>query len=255
MMRSQRSAVISSGFSTTTCLPASAGGAAESIARRWRGHDHGRPRPWRSSAGRSSVRCQSAGARNLETHASTRKPHISPGSSLAAPAVSSPMSIPDPARRATRQVISEVGTARELRRLHGAAAGAGAQGRGRRDRVHAQRRAHGLRGRRRRGRQALWSSRSRWRSPPSAATASSTPARRTASSCAPSSPSRFGDANRALKAAVEAGRFGRLTLARPPASGADAGILRPRRLAGTWALDGGGALMNQAIHNVDLSCG
>jgi predicted dehydrogenase len=66
-------------------------------------------------------------------------------------------------------------------------------------------------------------------------------------------PSRFGDANVALKAAVEAGRFGRLTLAETtckwqrPQSYYDQGGWK-----GTQALDGGGALMNQAIHNVDL---
>jgi predicted dehydrogenase len=66
-------------------------------------------------------------------------------------------------------------------------------------------------------------------------------------------PSRFGDANRELKAAVVAGRFGRLTLGETTCkwwreqSYYDQGGWR-----GTWALDGGGALMNQAIHNVDL---
>jgi predicted dehydrogenase len=66
-------------------------------------------------------------------------------------------------------------------------------------------------------------------------------------------PSRFGDANRALKEAVEAGRFGRLTLGETtckwwrPQSYYDEGGWK-----GTKALDGGGALMNQAIHNVDL---
>src|SRR5262245_40479570 len=66
-------------------------------------------------------------------------------------------------------------------------------------------------------------------------------------------PSRFGDANRALKAAVDAGRFGRLTLGETTCkwwraqSYYDQGGWR-----GTKALDGGGALMNQAIHNVDL---
>src|SRR5207249_11068185 len=68
-------------------------------------------------------------------------------------------------------------------------------------------------------------------------------------------PSRFGDANRALKAAVDAGRFGRLTLGETtckwwrPQSYYDEGGWK-----GTKALDGGGALMNQAIHNVDLLC-
>jgi predicted dehydrogenase len=66
-------------------------------------------------------------------------------------------------------------------------------------------------------------------------------------------PSRFGEANRALKSAVEAGRFGRLTLGETtckwwrPQSYYDEGGWK-----GTKALDGGGALMNQAIHNVDL---
>jgi predicted dehydrogenase len=66
-------------------------------------------------------------------------------------------------------------------------------------------------------------------------------------------PSRFHDANRALKAAVDAGRFGRLTLGETtckwwrPQSYYDEGGWK-----GTRALDGGGALMNQAIHNVDL---
>ena len=66
-------------------------------------------------------------------------------------------------------------------------------------------------------------------------------------------PSRFGDANLALKSAVDAGRFGRLTLGettckwwRPQSYYEDGGW------KGTQALDGGGALMNQAIHNVDL---
>jgi len=66
-------------------------------------------------------------------------------------------------------------------------------------------------------------------------------------------PSRFADANITLKAAVEAGKFGRLTLGeasnkwwRSQAYYDDGGW------KGTQALDGGGALMNQAIHNVDL---
>lgn len=66
-------------------------------------------------------------------------------------------------------------------------------------------------------------------------------------------PSRFADSNIALKAAVEAGKFGRLTIGeasnkwwRSQAYYDDGGW------KGTQALDGGGALMNQAIHNVDL---
>lgn len=66
-------------------------------------------------------------------------------------------------------------------------------------------------------------------------------------------PSRFSEANEALAKAVGAGRFGRLTLGETtvkwwrPQSYYDSGGWR-----GTWNLDGGGALMNQAIHNVDL---
>ncbi|MCS7045105.1 MAG: Gfo/Idh/MocA family oxidoreductase [Gemmataceae bacterium] len=66
-------------------------------------------------------------------------------------------------------------------------------------------------------------------------------------------PSRFGDANVELKQAIAAGRFGRLTLGETtckwwrPQSYYDQGGWK-----GTLALDGGGALMNQAIHNVDL---
>jgi predicted dehydrogenase len=66
-------------------------------------------------------------------------------------------------------------------------------------------------------------------------------------------PSRFADANIALRRAVEAGKFGRVTLGETtckwwrPQSYYDEGGWK-----GTRALDGGGALMNQAIHNVDL---
>ncbi|ADV61377.1 oxidoreductase domain protein [Isosphaera pallida ATCC 43644] len=66
-------------------------------------------------------------------------------------------------------------------------------------------------------------------------------------------PSRFSQANRDLKRAIDQGRFGTLTLG-------DTAVKWWRTQAyydsggwrGTWALDGGGALMNQAIHNVDL---
>lgn len=66
-------------------------------------------------------------------------------------------------------------------------------------------------------------------------------------------PSRFADANIELKKAVTAGRFGRLTLGETTCKWwrtqqyYDQGGWR-----GTWKLDGGGAMMNQAIHNVDL---
>ncbi len=66
-------------------------------------------------------------------------------------------------------------------------------------------------------------------------------------------PSRFSPANLALKRAIDEGRFGKLTLGDTYVKWwrsqeyYDSGGWR-----GTWALDGGGAYMNQAIHNVDL---
>jgi UDP-N-acetyl-2-amino-2-deoxyglucuronate dehydrogenase len=66
-------------------------------------------------------------------------------------------------------------------------------------------------------------------------------------------PSRFSPANVVLKQAIDAGKFGRLTLGDTYVKWwrtqqyYDNGGWR-----GTWALDGGGAFMNQAIHNVDL---
>jgi predicted dehydrogenase len=65
-------------------------------------------------------------------------------------------------------------------------------------------------------------------------------------------PLRFMEGVHHAKAALDAGRLGRLTLAdvfvkwHRPQSYYDSGW------RGTWALDGGGALMNQAIHNIDL---
>jgi predicted dehydrogenase len=68
-------------------------------------------------------------------------------------------------------------------------------------------------------------------------------------------PSRFGDANVALKKAVEAGRFGRLTLGETTCKWWRSQVYYDEGgWKGTRALDGGGALMNQAIHNVDLLC-
>ena len=64
---------------------------------------------------------------------------------------------------------------------------------------------------------------------------------------------RFLDSTRVFKQAVDAGRLGRITLA-------DAYVkwFRTQQYydqgswRGTWRLDGGGALMNQAIHAIDL---
>ncbi|MCU0874306.1 MAG: Gfo/Idh/MocA family oxidoreductase [Pirellulaceae bacterium] len=66
-------------------------------------------------------------------------------------------------------------------------------------------------------------------------------------------PSRFHESSQLLKRAVDQGRFGRLTIGDAYVKWYrtqqyyDSGAWR-----GTWALDGGGALMNQAIHSVDL---
>lgn len=65
--------------------------------------------------------------------------------------------------------------------------------------------------------------------------------------------SRFHDSSLKMKQAVEAGRFGKMTLGDAYVKWwrsqeyYDSGAWR-----GTWRLDGGGALMNQAIHTVDL---
>lgn len=66
-------------------------------------------------------------------------------------------------------------------------------------------------------------------------------------------PSRFHESSQLLKKAVDKGRFGRLTIGDSYVKWFrtqeyyDSGAWR-----GTWKLDGGGALMNQAIHSVDL---
>lgn len=66
-------------------------------------------------------------------------------------------------------------------------------------------------------------------------------------------PSRFHRSAKLLKAAIDERRFGRMTLAEAyvkwfrTQAYYDSGAWR-----GTWELDGGGALMNQAIHSVDL---
>lgn len=66
-------------------------------------------------------------------------------------------------------------------------------------------------------------------------------------------PSRFADANVVLKKAVDAGKFGRLTLGETTCKWwRDQKYYDEGGWKGTRALDGGGALMNQAIHNVDL---
>jgi predicted dehydrogenase len=64
---------------------------------------------------------------------------------------------------------------------------------------------------------------------------------------------RWNEANRALKRAADEGRFGRVAWA-----GSFTPWYRPDKYydeggwRGTWALDGGGAVMNQSIHAIDL---
>lgn len=66
-------------------------------------------------------------------------------------------------------------------------------------------------------------------------------------------PSRFHESSKLMRKAVDENRFGRLTLGdayvkwHRTQQYYDSGAWR-----GTWDLDGGGALMNQAIHTVDL---
>ncbi len=64
---------------------------------------------------------------------------------------------------------------------------------------------------------------------------------------------RWNDANRAIKAAADEGRFGKLAWA-----GCFTPWYRPDKYyeeggwRGTWKLDGGGAIMNQSVHAIDL---
>ncbi len=65
--------------------------------------------------------------------------------------------------------------------------------------------------------------------------------------------SRFHDGARNLKSAVDEGRFGKLSLGTATVKWfRDQDYYDKGPWRGTWRLDGGGALMNQAIHNVDL---
>jgi predicted dehydrogenase len=64
---------------------------------------------------------------------------------------------------------------------------------------------------------------------------------------------RFNPAAQYLKAAVDAGKLGRLTLGEASLKWyRSPDYFRSAGWRGTWALDGGGALMNQGIHFVDL---
>jgi predicted dehydrogenase len=63
---------------------------------------------------------------------------------------------------------------------------------------------------------------------------------------------RFGAGARRVKAAIERGRLGRLVLASAYVKWQRTAAYYQTPWKGTWELDGGGALMNQAIHGVDL---
>ncbi len=64
---------------------------------------------------------------------------------------------------------------------------------------------------------------------------------------------RYSASAQLLKRTVEAGRFGRLTFASSVGTWwRDPEYYSSSNWKGTWALDGGGALMNQGIHSVDL---
>lgn len=63
---------------------------------------------------------------------------------------------------------------------------------------------------------------------------------------------RFGQGAQTVKAALDAGRLGRLVLASAYVKWHRTTAYYQTAWKGTWDLDGGGALMNQAIHGVDL---
>jgi UDP-N-acetyl-2-amino-2-deoxyglucuronate dehydrogenase len=63
---------------------------------------------------------------------------------------------------------------------------------------------------------------------------------------------RFGEGARTVKQAVDQGRFGRLVLASAYVKWNRTAEYYSSPWKGTWELDGGAALINQAIHGVDL---
>jgi UDP-N-acetyl-2-amino-2-deoxyglucuronate dehydrogenase len=63
---------------------------------------------------------------------------------------------------------------------------------------------------------------------------------------------RFGSGAQIVKAALDAGRFGRLVLCSAAVKWHRTADYYKTPWKGTWDLDGGGALMNQAIHGLDL---
>src|SRR3954447_3824439 len=65
--------------------------------------------------------------------------------------------------------------------------------------------------------------------------------------------SRFGEGAKQMKKAIEQGRFGKLTLCSAYIKWwRDLSYYSTSNWKGTWKMDGGGALMNQGVHAVDL---
>jgi len=65
---------------------------------------------------------------------------------------------------------------------------------------------------------------------------------------------RFADAQTALREAIKSGRFGTITYAGAYVPWWRSDDYYKDSWHGTWKLDGGGALMNQSIHMVDMLC-
>ena len=66
-------------------------------------------------------------------------------------------------------------------------------------------------------------------------------------------PSRFNSSSQRIKQALQANRFGKLVMGSAYVKWSrDAAYYASAPWRGTWEFDGGGALMNQAIHSVDL---
>ncbi|MBE0537927.1 MAG: Gfo/Idh/MocA family oxidoreductase [Phycisphaerae bacterium] len=67
-------------------------------------------------------------------------------------------------------------------------------------------------------------------------------------------PYRFNDAMTPLRQAIESGRFGTITYAGVYVPWWRTDAYYKNSWHGTWKLDGGGALMNQSIHMIDMLC-
>ncbi len=67
-------------------------------------------------------------------------------------------------------------------------------------------------------------------------------------------PYRFNDAMTPLREAIDAGRFGTITFAGVYVPWWRTDAYYKDSWHGTWKLDGGGALMNQSIHMIDMLC-